>query len=167
MTHNQEIPKKPEEVRHPPINPMWILKPQYHYIYFRDGFWAKKDIFVPVNNANGMKFLDYILNNSPIDLSKHNVLKELNLDEKCEDQIELPKKYTNLLYLTYNNGKIYQDAHIKPGLLGYTTTKFRPSRVLGISSFRLFVFTAACKVTAFLYFAKMLEESIQIRKREL
>lgn len=55
---------------------------------------------------------------------------------------------------------------MKPGLVGFTTNKYRLEKVLGVSSFRLFLFTSAVKITGATALVSLLLQAIEIRKRE-
>lgn len=43
----------------------WLLGSQHHYLYYRERFFAKRDVFVPIQNSNGVKFLEFLKMESP------------------------------------------------------------------------------------------------------
>lgn len=74
--------------------------------------------------------------------------------------MQLNKPYTNILYLMSDKGRIYQDTQIRPGLLGYTTTSYRLNKILGVSSFRLFMTTSITKIAGAVLLISLAQEAI-------
>jgi hypothetical protein len=59
-----------------------------------------------------------------------------------------------------DKGRIYQDTQIRPGLVGYTTNRYRLNKILGVSSFRLFMATSIIKIAGAVILISLAQESI-------
>lgn len=55
----------------------------------------------------------------------------------------------------YNKGRLYQDVEMRKGLVGFTTTDYKLNKVLGVSSFRLFVVSSVIKIAGLIVAVKL------------